>query len=72
MLRDGQYLTTFLHPAAPVTLEAMKKLRDTGAISLTLDGIPRISRAQAMDALTSMSTVAGYKGVLMAAEHLAK
>lgn len=72
MLRDGQYLITFLHPAAPVNRESMKKLRDTGAISITLDGIPRISRAQAMDALTSMSTVAGYKGVLMAADHLAK
>lgn len=72
MLRDGQYIITFLHPAAPVNRESMKKLRDTGAISITLDGIPRISRAQAMDALTSMSTVAGYKGVLMAADHLAK
>lgn len=72
MLREGQYLITFLHPAAPVNREAMKKLRDTGATSLTLDGIPRISRAQSMDALTSMSTVAGYKGVLMAAEKLAK
>lgn len=72
MLRDGQYLITFLHPAAPVNRESMKKLRDTGAISITLDGIPRISRAQSMDALTSMSTVAGYKGVLMAANHLAK
>ncbi len=50
----------------------MKKLRDTGCISLTLDGIPRISRAQSMDALTSMSTVAGYKGVLMAANTLSK
>lgn len=72
MLKDGQYLITFLHPAAPVNRDAMKKLRDTGAVSLTLDGIPRISRAQSMDALTSMSTVAGYKGVLMAAEKLAK
>lgn len=72
MLKEGQYLITFLHPAAPVNREAMKKLRDTGATSLTLDGIPRISRAQSMDALTSMSTVAGYKGVLMAAEKLAK
>lgn len=72
MLRDGQYLITFLHPAAPVNREAMKKLRDTGCISLTLDGIPRISRAQSMDALTSMSTVAGYKGVLMAANTLSK
>lgn len=72
MLREGQYLITFLHPAAPVNHKSMEKLRDTGAISLTLDGIPRISRAQAMDALTSMSTVAGYKGVLMAANKLAK
>lgn len=72
MLREGQYLITFLHPAAPVNREAMKKLRDTGCISLTLDGIPRISRAQSMDALTSMSTVAGYKGILMAANTLSK
>lgn len=72
MLRDGQYLITFLHPAAPVNKEPMRKLRDTGCISITLDGIPRISRAQSMDALTSMSTVAGYKGVLMAASYLAK
>ena len=43
-----------------------------GVISLTLDGIPRISRAQTMDALTSMSTVAGYKACLMAANRLPK
>jgi NAD(P) transhydrogenase subunit alpha len=43
-----------------------------GVTSLTLDGIPRISRAQAMDALTSMSTVAGYKSVLMAANRITK
>lgn len=72
MLRDGQYLITFLHPAAPVNREMMKNLAATGCISLTLDGIPRISRAQNMDALTSMSTVAGYKSVLMAASSLSK
>ncbi len=72
MVRDGQYLITFLHPAAPVNHEMMKKLAATGVISLTLDGIPRISRAQNMDALTSMSTVAGYKSVIMAADRLAK
>ena len=72
MLRDGQYLITFLHPAAPVNREPMKKLRDTGCISITLDGIPRITRAQTMDALTSMSTVAGYKGMLMAASYMTK
>ncbi len=72
MFRDGQYLITFLHPAAPVNHEVIKKLAATGAISLTLDGIPRISRAQGMDALTSMSTVAGYKSVIMAANRLPK
>lgn len=72
MFRDGQYLITFLHPAAPVNHEVIKKLAATGAIGLTLDGIPRISRAQGMDALTSMSTVAGYKSVIMAADRLPK
>lgn len=72
MVREGQYLITFLHPAAPVNHEPMKTLAATGVISLTLDGIPRISRAQGMDALTSMSTVAGYKSVIMAADRLSK
>ncbi len=53
MVRDGQYLITFLHPAAPVNRDMMKNLAASGCISLTLDGIPRISRAQNMDALTS-------------------
>lgn len=72
MLRDGQYFITFLHPAAPVNHKMIQALAATGVISLTLDGIPRISRAQNMDALTSMSTVAGYKAVLMAADRLPK
>lgn len=72
MLRDGQCLITFLHPAAPVNHAMIKNLAATGATSLTLDGIPRISRAQSMDALTSMSTVAGYKAVLLAADRLLK
>ncbi len=72
MLRDGQYLITFLHPAAPGNHDMIKTLAAKGAVTLTLDGIPRISRAQGMDALTSMSTVAGYKSVIMAADRLAK
>ena len=48
----------------------VKNLAAKGVISITLDGIPRISRAQSMDALTSMSTCAGYKGMLMAADRL--
>ena len=50
----------------------VRDLAAKGVIGLTLDGVPRISRAQTMDALTSMSTVAGYKGVLMAANRLSK
>jgi len=72
MMREGQYLVAFLHPAFPGNHEMVKKLAARGVISLTLDSIPRISRAQAMDALTSMSTVAGYKGVLLAANILPK
>lgn len=72
MMKKGQYLITFLHPASPVNHEMIKKLAAKGVIGLTLDGVPRISRAQGMDALTSMSTCAGYKGVLMAADDLAK
>lgn len=70
MMREGQYLITFIHPAAPANHAMVKNLAARGVTSLTLDSIPRISRAQAMDALTSMSTCAGYKGSLMAANHL--
>lgn len=72
MMHEGQALITFLHPAAPSNHDMVKKLMGKKVTSLTLDGIPRISRAQSMDALTSMSTVAGYKSVIMAADRLPK
>jgi NAD(P) transhydrogenase subunit alpha len=72
MMPRGQLLITFLHPAAPANHKMVQMLVEQGVTSLTLDGIPRISRAQSMDALTSMSTVAGYKAVLMAANRIAK
>jgi len=72
MLHENQYLITFLHPASPSNHEMVKKLRDNGVISLTLDGVPRISRAQSMDALSSMSTCAGYKGMIMAVNNIPK
>lgn len=72
MMKDGQYLITFIHPASPVNHEMVRKLAANGVISITLDGIPRISRAQSMDALTSMSTCAGYKGMMIAANDLAR
>lgn len=70
MMHAGQMLITFIHPASPVNHEMVKKLTAQGVTAITLDGIPRISRAQNLDALTSMSTCAGYKGILMAADHL--
>ena len=72
MMHKGQYLITFIHPAAPVNHEMVKHMAEAGIISMAIEGVPRISRAQSMDALTSMSTCAGYKGILMAASDLTK
>ena len=72
MLREGSILITFLHPAAPANHPLVLMLQDRNITSFTMDGIPRTSRAQRMDALTSMSTVTGYRSVIMAANHLSK
>lgn len=72
MLREGGTLVTFLHPAAPENHDMVKRLRDKNITAFTMDGIPRISRAQRMDALSSMSAVTGYKAVIMAANELPK
>jgi NAD(P) transhydrogenase subunit alpha len=67
-LRRGALLVSFVYPArAPETVAA---LRDAGVSTLAMDLVPRITRAQAMDALSSQATVAGYKAVLLAAVHL--
>ncbi len=70
MMRKGQMLITFIHPASPVNHDMVRMLAEKGVNSMTLDSVPRISRAQEMDALTSMSTCAGYKGIMMAANEL--
>ena len=70
LMHTGQYLITFIHPASPTNHEMVKAMASKGVIAMTLDGVPRISRAQSMDALTSMSTCAGYKGILIAANLL--
>lgn len=69
MVREGGTLVTFLHPAAPGSRKIIETLRDRKILSFTMDSIPRTSRAQKMDALTSMSTITGYKSVLIAANH---
>ena len=72
LMKEGQLLITFIHPASPVNHAMVKQMANRGINSITLDSIPRITRAQNMDALTSMSTCAGYKGLLMAANELPK
>ena len=67
-LRRGQAVIGFADPlGAP---DAIRALARTGAMAFSMELMPRITRAQSMDALSSMATIAGYKGVLMAADHL--
>ena len=70
LMRSGQTVVGLLNPlGAP---KAAKQLAATGVTSFAMELIPRISRAQPMDVLSSMATVAGYKAVLLAAEALPK
>ena len=66
--RPGQVVIGFADPLGAPT--AIKELSSTGATILSMELMPRITRAQSMDALSSMATVAGYKGVLLAANAL--
>ena len=72
MIKNGSILITFLHPATPSNHAMIRALNDKGITSFTMDGIPRTPNAQKLDALTSMSTVTGYKSVLLAANQLLK
>ncbi len=69
-LPKGAILISFMSPAANLQLVGM--LRERGVSTLAMELVPRITRAQAMDALSSQATVAGYKAVLLGASHLAK
>jgi NAD(P) transhydrogenase subunit alpha len=66
LLRKGQVLIGFLRPLG--TVQTIQEIAATGATAFSVELMPRITRAQSMDALSSMSTVAGYKAVLIAAD----
>lgn len=68
MMKEGAVLVTFLQPLA--NIDSVLKLASKKITAFSMDAVPRISRAQMMDALSSMSTVAGYKAVLLAANSL--
>jgi NAD(P) transhydrogenase subunit alpha len=70
LLRTGQTVIGFFEPLS--VPEKAQEVAATGATCYAMELIPRITRAQSMDALSSMATVAGYKAVLMAAVRLPK
>ena len=70
LLRSGQVLICFLWPAQNPKL--LDRLASIGVTTLAVDSIPRISRAQKMDALSSMANIGGYRAVVEAAQHFGR
>ena len=70
LLKSGSVLISFLQPATQA--DVVKALARRGVTAFSLELLPRISRAQSMDALSSQASAAGYKAVLMAAGRLGK
>jgi NAD(P) transhydrogenase subunit alpha len=68
LLRRGQVLIGFLRPLG--SLETIREIAATGATAFSVELMPRTTRAQSMDALSSMGTICGYKAVLLAADKL--
>jgi H+-translocating NAD(P) transhydrogenase subunit alpha len=69
-LRDGQALIGFLQPLTDPA--GVEQLAARGVTAFAMESIPRITRAQPMDALSSQATVSGYKAVVLAADRLPK
>jgi len=68
LLRRDQVLIGFLRPLG--SMEVIQKIANTGITSFAVELVPRTTRAQSMDALSSMGTICGYKAVLIAADTL--
>ena len=68
LLRSGQTVIGFADPLG--NPQAIREVAPTGINLFSMEMMPRITRAQSMDALSSMATIAGYKGVLLAATTL--
>lgn len=69
-LREGSILIGFLNPHSD--LQRFKRLKEKNITAISMELIPRISRAQAMDALSSQASIAGYKAVLLGSNILGK
>ncbi|WP_024300154.1 Re/Si-specific NAD(P)(+) transhydrogenase subunit alpha [Methylomicrobium lacus] len=70
LLREGGHLISFIWPAQNAAL--MQKLADKQVTVLAMDSVPRMSRAQKLDALSSMANIAGYRAVIEAAQHFGR
>jgi len=70
LLRLGQTLISFVWPAQ--NPELLKTLTDRGVTVMAMDSIPRISRSQKMDALSSMANIGGYRAIVEAAQHFGR
>jgi NAD(P) transhydrogenase subunit alpha len=70
LMRRGQVLVGFLRPLG--SSEILQQIARTGVTSFSVELMPRTTRAQSMDALSSMGTICGYKAVLIAADTLPK
>ncbi len=70
LMHEGQHLISFIWPAQ--NSELMQRLADKKVTVLAMDSIPRISRAQKMDALSSMANIAGYRAIVEAAQHFGR
>ena len=69
-LAPGTVLVAFLQPLTDT--DGIARLREHGVLGFAMESIPRITRAQSMDALSSQATVAGYKAVILAADRVPK
>ena len=68
LYRPGQVLIGFLRPLG--SIETIQEIASKGVVSFSVELMPRTTRAQSMDALSSMATVCGYKAVVLAADKL--
>jgi len=70
LLHEGQILISFLWPGQNQSL--LDALAAKGVTALAMDSVPRISRAQKLDALSSMANIAGYRAIVEAAQHFGR
>ncbi|MCY4301230.1 MAG: Re/Si-specific NAD(P)(+) transhydrogenase subunit alpha [Aestuariivita sp.] len=70
LLLKGQTLISFFYPSTNEDL--MNVVADKGIVTVAMDMVPRISRAQKMDALSSMANIAGYRAVIEAGNHFGR